>query len=411
MYKAGCNKKRGYAIRVFFIGIVYILLNIFIWKRSVHWFHNLHNFLHKRWFTALFSVIYMILASSPAIYIFFNNKLIKAAVKYISNIWIGFFIYGLIFMALSWLITFLLRQWGKVNQEQPGWRRFVIVRGIVVMICILGFSVYGVVHAGTIKTTNYNIAIDKHCEAGDKLKIVLVADMHMGYSVGEKQMEKMVTAINEQKPDLVCMAGDIFDNDYAAVQNPERLIALYRKIKSKYGVYACYGNHDVAEKLVGGFSLPMDESPSNEKEMYVFLEKAGVRLLEDQSQLVGDSFYLIGRRDYTKPGTQSKTRASIQELTASLDKTKPILLMDHQPKELRQTANAGVDLVMSGHTHDGQLFPANLVIHLFWEKAYGYLKKDKLHSIVTSGVGVWGPAMRVGTDSEVVAIEVSFSKK
>lgn len=83
--------------------------------------------------------------------------------------------------------------------------------------------------------------------------------------------------------------------------------------------------------------------------------------------------------------------------------------MDHQPKELQEDADAGVDAVFSGHTHDGQIFPGNLLLPLFWENACGYLKKEELHSIVTSGAGVWGPAMRVGTDSEIAVIDISFT--
>lgn len=99
---------------------------------------------------------------------------------------------------------------------------------------------------------------------------------------------------------------------------------------------------------------------------------------------------------------------SPEEILDGLDKTKPILVMEHQPKQLQELADAGADMQLSGHTHDGQIFPGNLLIDLFWENASGYLQKDQLHSVVTSGVGVWGPAMRVGTDSEICPITIHF---
>ena len=93
-----------------------------------------------------------------------------------------------------------------------------------------------------------------------------------------------------------------------------------------------------------------------------------------------------------------------------MDKDKPIIVLDHQPKELRELADAGVDLDLCGHTHDGQMFPGNLIIKLMWENACGYLQKGQMHNIVTSGVGVFGPDMRVGTKAEICPITVHFTK-
>ncbi|MCQ4636287.1 metallophosphoesterase [Anaerovorax odorimutans] len=398
---------------LFFIAliIVYLGLNIFIWKRTLGWLRSLHGVLHAKWVTIFFTIIHVLLAVSPAAYALFSNDAAKAAVKYISNIWIGVFIYALFFMVLSLLGTFVYRRVKKIKRGDPVRRRLVAARGAAVAVLILGFSAYGMIHVGTIKTSTYDITVHKACASGDRLKIVLVADMHMGYSIGKKQMAEMAEKINAQKPDLVCIAGDIFDNDYSALQNPERLMEIYRSIKSKYGVYACYGNHDVAENLVGGFTVPFGGKTINENEMNDFLRKSNVKLLQDQTELVDQAFYLIGRRDASKPGTESASRKSIEELLAGVDQRKPVLLLDHQPKELQEIADAGVDVDLSGHTHDGQIFPGNLTIRMMWENACGYLKKGDMHSIVTSGVGIWGPAMRVGTDSEIAVINITFDNR
>lgn len=395
---------------LFFIAviIIYLGLNYFIWKRTMSWFHNIHTRLRVKWFTILFTIFHVLLATAPVTCYLFKDIFMKAAAKYISNVWIGIFIYALIFMAASSLITLILKMAKKVGKSEPGWRRFVVIRGAIVAVLIIGFSTYGMFHVGNIKTSVYNVSVDKTCAAGKNLKIVLVADMHMGYSIGEKQIAKMAEKINAQNPDLVCIAGDIFDNDYSALQNPEQLESIYRSIKSKYGVYACYGNHDVEEDLVGGFTVPSKDPTYNEDDMYQFLKNANIKLLEDKTQLVADAFYVVGRRDYTKPGTTDGTRASVEALMNGLDQSKPVFVLDHQPKDLQEMADAGVDIDLSGHTHNGQIFPGNLIIELFWENACGYLKKDKMHSVVTSGVGVWGPAMRVGTDSEIAVVNVTF---
>ena len=85
------------------------------------------------------------------------------------------------------------------------------------------------------------------------------------------------------------------------------------------------------------------------------------------------------------------------------------MVLDHEPRELQELADAGVDLDLCGHTHNGQVFPGNLLIRLFWENACGYMQKDGMHNIVTSGVGLFGPNMRVATVPEICIVNVNFS--
>ena len=103
-------------------------------------------------------------------------------------------------------------------------------------------------------------------------------------------------------------------------------------------------------------------------------------------------------------------RKTPAELVEGLDADKPILVLDHQPRELEALAEAGVDVDLCGHTHDGQMFPGNLTVRLFWENACGCLRVGSMHSIVTSGVGLFGPNMRVGTKAEICPITVHFAK-
>ena len=142
--------------------------------------------------------------------------------------------------------------------------------------------------------------------------------------------------------------------------------------------------------------------------MDVFLAGANIHLLQDEGVLIDGSFYLYGRADYERPGRGIQQRQSPAELTQDMDQSKPILVLDHEPRELQELADAGVDLDLCGHTHDGQMFPGNLTIHLFWENPCGYLQKGRMHNIVTSGLGVFGPNMRVGTKSEICCIDVNF---
>ena len=142
--------------------------------------------------------------------------------------------------------------------------------------------------------------------------------------------------------------------------------------------------------------------------MKEFLQKSNIHLLEDESVLINNKFYIVGRKDASLSEKVGEIRQTPNQLTSSLDKTKPVIFIDHQPKELQELADAGADLDLCGHTHDGQTFPGNITVRFLWENPCGYLKKDNMHNIVTSGAGVWGPAMRIGTDSEICVINVSF---
>lgn len=142
--------------------------------------------------------------------------------------------------------------------------------------------------------------------------------------------------------------------------------------------------------------------------MEQLLKNSGVTLLRDESIYIDDAFYVVGRKDPARTRKLADSRLSPDALLAGLDRSKPIIVIDHQPRELQELADAGADLDLSGHTHDGQLFPATLLVDMAWENACGLIKKDQMHSIVTSGIGVWGPAMRVGANSEIVKIKVHF---
>ena len=117
---------------------------------------------------------------------------------------------------------------------------------------------------------------------------------------------------------------------------------------------------------------------------------------------------MIGRADRTRPGRDISVRKTPNELTEDLDKSKPIIVLDHQPKEQDLLNEASVDLDLSGHTHDGQLFPGNITVNIMWDNAYGYKKYGNLHNIVTSGVGLYGPNMRIGTKAEITVINLKF---
>jgi predicted MPP superfamily phosphohydrolase len=353
-------------------------------------------------------MVYLFFASAMGVGFFLPSGGVKRFFVKIGNYWLGVLLYTILVVGAADVIHVLLKRSKKINQEKLRSFKVFVASGIICAVGIAVLSIWGMVNAGNIRTTKYEAVIDKKAGNLKQMKVVMAADLHMGYNIGCEHIQKMVEKINAQDPDLVVFAGDIFDNEYEALEDPKKLIEILQGIKSKYGVYACYGNHDIKEKILAGFTFGGSQKKESDIRMDEFLKEAGITLLRDEAVLIGDSVYLYGRPDRQRPGRDIKTRKTPEEITAGMDLSKPVFVIDHQPKELQELADAGVDLDLCGHTHDGQVWPGNLTIRLMWENACGYLKKGDMHNIVTSGVGIFGPNMRVGTIAEICSVTVKF---
>ena len=387
----------------FYLGVSsYMMFRFFYWMK-----HCNHRFNWLR-FKVPFAVVYLFMALSPVIAFLLPKSAVAIVIRRISTYWIGIMLYSLLYVVLFDLLR-LIAKHTKLKNTLLFSRGSVISIGSVVVACAVATCLYGIFNARNIKVNEYSVTVNKSCGSDKHLKAVLVADLHMGYAIGVDHITKMVEKINQQDADIVIIAGDIFDNSYDGMDDPEGIKAQLKSIKSKYGVYAVYGNHDIDEKILMGFTFDWGGKQLHNEKMTNFMKECNIKLINDESVLINDEFYLVGRRDTDKPGTEDGTRAEISELTKDLDKTKPIFVLSHEPDELQKTADAGADIDFSGHTHDGQLFPGNLTIGLFWENPCGMIKKDNMYSIVTSGVGVYGTFMRVGTDAEICSVDIDFA--
>lgn len=387
----------------FYLGVSsYMMFRFFYWMK-----HCNHRFNWLR-FKVPFAVVYLFMALSPVIAFLLPKSAVAIVIRRISTYWIGIMLYSLLYVVLFDLLR-LIAKHTKLKNTLLFSRGSVISIGSVVVACAVATCLYGIFNARNIKVNEYSVTVNKSCGSDKHLKAVLVADLHMGYAIGVDHITNMVEKINQQNADIVIIAGDIFDNSYDGMDDPEGIKAQLKSIKSKYGVYAVYGNHDIDEKILMGFTFDWGGKQLNSEKMTNFMKECNIKLINDESVLINDEFYLVGRRDTDKPGTEDGTRAEISELTKDLDKTKPIFVLSHEPDELQKTADAGADIDFSGHTHDGQLFPGNLTIGLFWENPCGMIKKDNMYSIVTSGVGVYGTFMRVGTDAEICTVDIDFA--
>ena len=395
-----------------YLSPIYLLLNLYILRWAYLWMGTCHSILRTLGFRLIFAVIYVLLSTSLLTgFLIKNPKSLHRMLKIIGNYFLGIFLYTLVIILLADFGRILLKYVFHASWIHS--RTAFTVAGAICALLILLLSACGIFHAKYIKTTSYDVIINKTIPERTSMKVVLLADTHFGYNAGVLHARELVRKINKQKPDLVCIAGDIFDNEYDAIRNPEKLEKTLRGIKSTYGVYACWGNHDLNEEILAGFTFKHkdgDLSDIKDPRMKKFFEDSNIHILEDESVLINDQFYVIGRKDASLTEKIHETRKAPAQLTEKLDRDKPIIMIDHQPKELQELADAGVDLDLCGHTHDGQTFPGNFTIKLMWENPCGLLSKDNMTNITTSGAGVWGPAMRIGTDSEICSINIQLKK-
>ena len=363
------------------------------------------------WLKILIYGFFSIAAGAMPVAFVLPDSILKNKLQHFGSLWLGILLYSL-FPALLYLIFCLIwrivkkRKNSTASMERP--RQVAITAASAGIIFVVIICIYGMFHAVDTRITEYSVTAPKKNGSISELNAVMVADMHMGVNIGVKEMQRMVERINECDPDIVFICGDIFDNSYEALDDPEELINIYKQIKSRYGIYACYGNHDVVEPILAGFTFNYSEKKESDPRMDEFLEKAGVKLLIDEAVLVEDSFYVYGRPDKAKPGRGIDRRKSPEEIMEILGDEYPVIVLDHEPKELYELAEAGVDIDLCGHTHDGQIFPGNILLSLLNDNSYGYKKFGNMENIVTSGVGLFGPFMRVGTISEICKIKISF---
>lgn len=383
----------------------YILL-IFIFYKQVRYINK--YFRGSKLLIAL-SAIYLLISplSIPAAFFSPRGTLLRRILSNIGNYWMGFNLHFVLAMGVCFLIRLIVK---LVKKDKYNLRLAQKITNVAVVSFTILMSVYGIVNAQNLKVTTYDVTVDKSSKQ-DELNVVLIADLHLGYSVGVKQMERMVNKINELQPDVVFVAGDIFDNEFSAIYNPVRLAEILRGINSKYGVYAVYGNHDIEEDILCGFTFSDDDvtQVTSIKEMDDFIENCGFTFLYDEAILINDDFYIYGRPDEERPNFGNDSRLEAEKITEGLDLSKLIICVDHEPHDQKKLSAAGVDVDLNGHTHAGQLFPGNIIINFFWDIAYGYKNFDGMHNIVTSGVGLFGPNMRTFTKAEIAQVKIHLN--
>jgi uncharacterized protein len=383
----------GFIIFFSIVIALYSLFNTYIYLRGLQAFPSGSSL--RPWFIAIFC--FLALSYFAARFLerialsWFTDALV-----WIGSFWLGAMAYFIIILLaidllrlINYIIPFIPVLITK-NYQETKQIIFLTVTGIVLITIICAR-----INQALPQIKTLDLVIHKKSPLKE-LNVAMVSDVHLGTIICNSHFVRIVEKINSLNPDIVLFAGDLVDEDIEPVIR-ENLGETLRQIKSKYGVYGITGNHE----YIGGV-----------EEACKYLTEHGVVMLRDSTVKIADAFILAGREDISKEGFVGKShgehRKKLSELFMDVDKSLPIILMDHQPLHLNEAVEQGADLQFSGHTHNGQLWPFNYIADAVYEVSWGYKQKGNTHIYVSCGVGTWGPPMRTGNRPEVIHAKLKF---
>jgi len=302
----------------------------------------------------------------------------------------GFMLYAFLFLITSDIIGLILRIPGVLHSENiADYRKWSFIITVLLSVFLI---IGGFINAIIPHIKEYNISIDKPAGEIKSIKVAAISDIHLGSIIRKRSINKLSVILNKMKPDVVFLLGDIVDGEMGPVLRDD-LLQYFKAPESTYGLFAITGNHE----FIGGA-----------KRTIPYIESKGIRVLKDEIAILPGGIQIIGRLDRDSYRFYSKERLPLDELTINIDHMKPVILLDHQPFRLDESEKNGIDLQLSGHTHNGQIWPLNYVTRKIYELSYGYLRKGKTQIIVSSGYGLWGPRIRSGSRSEIMLINIEF---
>ena len=345
----------------FEIALVALQLMLWVFARTLSWIFKLEGKSRRRLAVWIFVILNCVMLSAP-LRLFTETFIVSA-----------FTLTLLLFSGFSSVIVGVLhvffKKWDKALK-------------LLYPIIFLGFIGLGFYNAYTPMVNHYQVRLNKLMQP---LRIGMASDTHLGTLFGAKQLDKLAAIMQQEKVDIILLPGDIMDDNVNAYL-AEKMQPHLAKLKAPMGVYATLGNHD----LFG------DQDRIDQE-----IRKAGITVLRDEILTLNNELVLIGRND-----NLAHDRPSTETLLKQVNTDLPIILLDHRPTDIEKHASLPLDIQVSGHAHKGQVFPASLITKMMYRLDYGHEKIGNPHFFVTSGYGFWGIPMRLGSQSEVIIIDV-----
>lgn len=323
----------------------------------------------------VFSLCYWLTALSLVISMFFRHAEIPEFLAQGMFTWGSVWLIFTLYMVLALLATDIARPF------LPALKSYGFFLSAGFTACLLIYGHFNYKHPDI---NRIDIALKKPLQGGP-MKVVAISDVHLGNGTRKPQLKKFVEMINAEKPDLIIIGGDLIDNSLVPLYQQNMAEELNR-LKAPMGIYLAPGNHEYISGM---------------EECERFLKNTPIRLLRDTVVTLPNGLQLIGRDDRS-----NRRRLPIAALMKKADATLPTLLLDHQPYEVAKKDSLGIDIQFSGHTHRGQVWPMSLLVDNMYEQSHGYRKWTNSHVYVSSGLSLWGPPFRIGTNSDMAVMTI-----
>jgi hypothetical protein len=377
-------------ITVFFT--IYIAGNFYVFARG--WQALPANIAARTAYSAIFlftALSFVIGEISEKTGLMENNKILIL----IGSTWLAFLLYAILILliidivrGLNFFFNFLPADEVLKAYNIP----FKLMAGVITFITFI--LIAGVITASNPVVRTVDIKINKKGGIENSLNIVMASDIHLGNIVGREKFQFLVDTIDSLNPDIVLFPGDFFDETLAPVVK-DHMGGMVESISAKYGVYAVTGNHE----YIGGVTEAVN-----------FMTKHKIKVLRDEALEINGSVLLAGREDRSINRFTGVKRKSIEAILQDKNRKLPVILMDHQPFAVDESVKNNVDLHISGHTHNGQLWPLNYITNAIFEVSCGYRKINETNVFVSKGYGTWGPPVRTSGRPEIVIFQIRFAE-
>jgi predicted MPP superfamily phosphohydrolase len=360
--------------------LVYTIPNIYVFTRIWHLFV-------AREFRSWYVIIYLLLAMIyPASNLLSERVSGYLNLTFLADYLLPLFLYLFLFILVFDILLLVNRLFKFIPAVELKNSRFRKTSLISILLLSVTVVIGGVINFNTIRTSDYRVEIPRRLSTLTHLRIAFTADFHLQERTGIFFVKRFAEKMKAIKPDIMIFGGDIVegDSDDGNIQEYESIL---RGIQTRYGVFTVLGNHEYYARQDKGS----------------FFNQAGMKVLGDTFVVIDSSFILAGRYD-----SHFRGRKSVYDLLRTSSDSLPLILVDHRPTEIDQVSSTKVDVQLSGHTHNGQMFPINLITRKVYQLSWGYLKKGNTHFFVTSGIQLWGPPVRTTGKSEIMVIDLDF---
>ncbi len=298
------------------------------------------------------------------------------------------------------LANFIIKKISKEKYDGLKIWKMIYNSGIIPLVITVVLIIYGYNNMMNVTETDYTVYTQKDIRE-EGYRVVLIADLHFGVSIDVEELQEKCDEIGNKKADIVVLCGDIVDEN-TTKEGMQSAFETLGTIENTYGIYFVYGNHD---------RQPYSQNKNfTTEELDEAIESAGINILSDETVNITDDLTLIGREDASI--TEDSGRKTIEELMENVDKEDYLLVLDHKPTQYEENSAVGTDLLLSGHTHAGQIWPANIFFKIlkFDDAVYGRTELGDMQALVTSGIAGWGYPIKTSSPAEYVIIDIKQKK-